>query len=102
MLGIGPVALAPEVAHAATKEAQCAEVRKVADQTLQRLYKPLGARQAIQKAAGYAVFSNFGMKIFVAGGGKGEGVAVNTKTASHMRWSPTWCTGRSRCDVLRG
>ena len=39
MLGIGPIALVPEVAQAASKQAQRAEVRKVADQTLQRLYK---------------------------------------------------------------
>jgi lipid-binding SYLF domain-containing protein len=56
-------------------------VRKVADQTLQRLYKlQSGARQAIQNSGGYAVFSNFGMKILVLGGGKGEGVAVNKET----------------------
>jgi lipid-binding SYLF domain-containing protein len=81
ILGIGPVAFAPGVAHAASKEAQRAEVRKVADQTLRRLYKlQPGAKQAIQKSAGYAVFSNFGMKILVLGGGKGEGVAVNKET----------------------
>jgi len=68
-------------AQGASKDAQRAEVRKVSDQTLQRLYKVQpAAKDAIQKAAGYATFSNFGMKILVAGGGKGEGVAVNTKT----------------------
>jgi lipid-binding SYLF domain-containing protein len=67
--------------QAATKDAQRAEVRKVSDQTLQRLYKVQPtAKATIEKAAGYATFSNFGMKILVAGGGKGEGVAVNTKT----------------------
>lgn len=75
LLGIGPGA------QAASKEAQQAEVRKVAQQTLARLYKVQpAAKGAIEKSAGYATFSNFGMKIFVAGGGKGEGVAVNTKT----------------------
>jgi lipid-binding SYLF domain-containing protein len=34
----------------------------------------------VQSGAGYAVFSNFGMKIFVAGGGSGSGLAVNNKT----------------------
>jgi lipid-binding SYLF domain-containing protein len=38
------------------------------------------ARNAIKKAYGYATFSDFGIKIFVAGGGKGEGVAVVNKT----------------------
>jgi lipid-binding SYLF domain-containing protein len=81
VLGVGSIALAPEVAHAASKEAQRAEARKVANQTLQRLYQlQPRARQAIQKAAGYAAFSNFGMKLLVAGGGKGEGVAVDNKT----------------------
>ena len=81
MLGIGCMLLAPEIAQAASKEAQRAEARKIADQTLQRLYKlQPSAKQTIQKAAGYATFSNFGMKILVAGGGKGEGVAVNNNT----------------------
>ena len=34
----------------------------------------------VAKSAGYAVFSNFGMKIFLAGGGSGGGIAVNNKT----------------------
>ena len=49
--------------------------------TLERLYaQQPAARAAVQNAAGYAVFSNFGMKILVAGGGHGEGVAVNNRT----------------------
>jgi len=81
ILSIGSIAFAPDVAQAASKEAQRAEARKVADQTLQRLYKlQPRAKEAIQKSAGYASFSNFGMKLLVAGGGKGEGVAVNNKT----------------------
>jgi lipid-binding SYLF domain-containing protein len=79
--GVASLALAPGVVQAAGKDAQRAEARKVANQTLQRLYKVQpGAKQRIQTAAGYAAFSNFGMKILVAGGGKGEGVAVNNKT----------------------
>jgi lipid-binding SYLF domain-containing protein len=81
MLGFGSIAFVPEIAQAASKDALRAEVRKAADQTLQRLYElQPGAKQAIQKAAGYAAFSNFGMKILLAGGGKGEGVAVNNTT----------------------
>ena len=38
------------------------------------------SKEAIQKSAGYAVFSNFGMKIFFAGGGSGKGIAVNNAT----------------------
>jgi lipid-binding SYLF domain-containing protein len=62
---------------AATKEERQAEVRKTAQQTLERLYKlQPKAKPAIEKAAGYAVFSNFGMKLLVTGGGTGQGVAV--------------------------
>jgi lipid-binding SYLF domain-containing protein len=62
---------------AATKEERQAEVRKTAEQTLERLYRlQPRAKEAIEKAAGYAVFSNFGMKLLAAGGGTGSGVAV--------------------------
>jgi hypothetical protein len=45
-------------------EQQRADIQKMADETLARLYKTQpGAEKAIKKAAGYAVFSNFGMKI---------------------------------------
>jgi lipid-binding SYLF domain-containing protein len=58
-----------------------ADVRKMANETLARLYKVQpSAKQAVSKAAGYAVFSNFGMKIFFAGGGSGKGLAVDNKT----------------------
>ena len=57
------------------------EVRKMTSETLNRLYKVQPkAKQAIQNAAGYAAFSNFGMKILVAGGGSGSGLAVDNKT----------------------
>ena len=35
---------------------------------------------AVDGAAGYAVFSNLGIKILVAGSGNGKGIAVNSKT----------------------
>ncbi len=38
------------------------------------------ARQAVESAYGYATFSNFGMKIFLAGGGSGRGIAISNKT----------------------
>jgi lipid-binding SYLF domain-containing protein len=75
MLGSGAAA------QAASKEAQRTEVRRVSNQTLQRLYQlQPRAKDAIQRSAGYATFSNFGMKLLVAGGGRGEGVAVNNMT----------------------
>ncbi len=62
---------------AASKEERQAEVRQTAQQTLERLYRiQPKAKAAIEKAAGYAVFSNFGMKLLAAGGGTGSGVAV--------------------------
>ena len=66
---------------AKTKEEKQAEARKKADQVLARLYKAKpSAQNAIKAAAGYAVFSNAGMKILVAGGGKGRGIAVDNVT----------------------
>jgi len=35
------------------------------------------ARELIEKSVGYATFSNFGMKILIAGGGTGSGVVIN-------------------------
>lgn len=74
--------IAVEPAQAQSKiEQQRADVRKVTDETLSRLYAAQpSAKDAIRKAAGYAVFSNFGMKIFLAGGGSGKGMAVNRAT----------------------
>lgn len=64
-----------------TKAQKQAEVRKTVNETLNRLYKlQPTSKEAIEKAAGYAVFSNFGMKIFFAGGGSGKGIAVNNAT----------------------
>ena len=65
----------------AEKTKKRAEVQKMADQTLAKLYKAEpSAKSAIAKSAGYAAFSNLGMKILVAGGGTGKGLAVNNKT----------------------
>ena len=57
------------------------DIRKMAKETLARLYKlQPSAKKAVSKSAGYAVFSNFGMKIFVAGGGSGKGIVIDNKT----------------------
>ena len=87
-LATGAMLLLPVSAMAATKAEQQADIRKMESETLSRLYKAApGAKAAIDKAAGHAVFSNFGMKIFVAGGGSGQGVAVDhaTKKATFMK-----------------
>lgn len=57
------------------------EVRKVAQKTLQQLYKAEpAAKAAVERAAGYAVFNNMGVKILFAGSGRGKGIAVDSKT----------------------
>ena len=64
-----------------TPDEQRAEIRKVRDQSLAELYKVQpSARGHVEQAAGYAVFSNFGVKILVAGGGSGRGIAVDSKS----------------------
>lgn len=81
VLAMGFAVAAPGIALGASKAEEQAEVRKAAQQVLAAVYKVQpSARNAVQSAAGYAAFSNFGMKILVAGGGSGEGIAVNNKT----------------------
>jgi lipid-binding SYLF domain-containing protein len=71
----------PGIALGADKAQQQAEVKKAAQSALGAVYKlQPSARKAVESAAGYAAFSNFGMKILVAGGGSGEGIAVNNKS----------------------
>jgi SH3 domain-containing YSC84-like protein 1 len=64
-----------------SKLAKQEDIQKMAQQTLQQLYQvqPL-AKGAIEKAAGYAVFSDMGFKILLAGSGTGQGVVVNNQT----------------------
>ena len=87
-LALAAIAAAPGVALAATKQEQQAEVRKAAESALAAVYKAApSARQAVAKSAGYAAFSNFGMKILLAGSGTGKGIAYNNKTkaATYMK-----------------
>jgi lipid-binding SYLF domain-containing protein len=79
---------APSVVVAATKDESRAEVRKAASDALASVYKAApAARKAVESAAGYAAFSNFGMKILLAGSGTGKGIAVNNKSkaTTYMR-----------------
>jgi lipid-binding SYLF domain-containing protein len=74
------LALSP-TAPAASVEEQRADVQKMARETLDRLYKAQpSARKSVTAAAGYAVFSAFGTKILVAGGGGGSGLAYNNRS----------------------
>jgi lipid-binding SYLF domain-containing protein len=57
------------------------QVREMANDALATLYEVApGARRGIERAAGYAVFSTFGVKVFFAGGTTGKGVVVNNRT----------------------
>jgi lipid-binding SYLF domain-containing protein len=42
------------------------------------------SKDLIARSAGYATFSNFGMKILIAGGGTGSGVVVNKRTGKKV------------------
>jgi lipid-binding SYLF domain-containing protein len=62
--------------------------REVAQDSLANLYEiQPAARYVIEQAAGYGVFSTFGIKIFFAGGGTGKGFVYNnrTKRYTYMR-----------------
>jgi lipid-binding SYLF domain-containing protein len=66
-------------AMAAGPDEKKAEIRNMAMSTLDQLYSlQPSARGAIQKAAGYAVFSEISTKILLAGGGGGKGIVVDT------------------------
>ena len=53
----------------------------MANETLTQLYQQYpGARRQIERAAGYAVFSNFGLKVLFMGSATGEGLAVSRAT----------------------
>ena len=71
------------VANAATVEEKKQSVRNAVEATLEMLYthQPQ-AKEAVESHAGYAVFNNIGTKIFVTGGGKGKGMAVNNRDKS--------------------
>jgi lipid-binding SYLF domain-containing protein len=81
MVVLALLLLSATPAAAKTKEEKQADARKSAQETMTRLYaaRP-SARATIKAAAGYAAFSNFGMKILVAGGGKGQGILVDNST----------------------
>ncbi len=58
-----------------------ARIRLMAQETLHHLYRiHPGARREIQRAAGYAVFDDFGAHIFFLSTARGKGIAVNNRT----------------------
>ena len=77
MLGVCALLLVNSLAQAADTGKERAEIRKASAKVLADLYKAKpSARKVVESAAGYATFTNFGMKLFVAGGGTGKGMAV--------------------------
>ena len=80
--------LASGLAFSDDREQDQVEISKAGESALTALYKAQpSARKAVESAAGYAAFSNMSMKIFLAGGGTGKGIAVNNKTnhVTYMR-----------------
>jgi lipid-binding SYLF domain-containing protein len=57
------------------------QVREMSQDALASLFEIApGTQRAIDKSAGYAVFSTFGIKVFFAGGTTGKGIVVNRRT----------------------
>jgi lipid-binding SYLF domain-containing protein len=69
------------LAAAASPGEKRAEIRKMRSETLAKLYKVHpAARGDIQKAAGYAVFSNIGINLILLSAAGGSGVAHDNRT----------------------
>jgi lipid-binding SYLF domain-containing protein len=78
---LGLVACSTTPISKSDKEQQQDSVRDMANKTLAQLYtKNPAAKDAVMKAAGYAVFSDFGFKVWTLGGARGKGVAVNNSS----------------------
>jgi lipid-binding SYLF domain-containing protein len=81
LLGLVLISCATTPASTAEKAEQQASIRDMANKALSDLYaKNPAAKAEIAKAAGYAVFSDFGIKVMWLGGAGGSGVAVNNAT----------------------
>jgi len=81
LLSLALISCATAPLSKSEKEQQQDSVRNMANKTLSDLYMSNPAtKDAIAKAAGYAVFSDFGFKFIFMGGAGGEGLAVNNAT----------------------
>jgi lipid-binding SYLF domain-containing protein len=83
IVGFTSLASAPALAAepAADKDKARVEINQTAQSVLATLFKiKPAAMESMPKAAGFAVFSNYGLTILYLGGGVGKGVAVNNKT----------------------
>lgn len=90
-LAYGLLALSPALSYAQFSNPFAAEksipqqrqdILQKSNETPKALYQVQPkAKEVIEKSVGYATFSNFGMKILIAGGGTGSGVVVSTNGA---------------------
>ncbi len=72
-------------AFAASVEEQRNDIRKMRKDTLAQLYKVHpAARASIQKAAGYAVFSNVGINLIFLSAAGGSGVAHDNRSGKDI------------------
>ena len=84
LLALGLVGLAGQV-MAETPAEQRAEIQKMRATTLQRLYQVHPAARAdVQKAAGYAVFSNVGINLIFLSAAGGSGVAHDNRSGKDV------------------
>jgi lipid-binding SYLF domain-containing protein len=85
-------------------EAKRADVRAMASKTLSQLYeKHPEAVGAVANSAGYAVFSDFGFKVWTLGGAKGGGVAIDDGQETFMKmweFQPGMGIGASKFRVV--
>jgi lipid-binding SYLF domain-containing protein len=85
-VGIQGCATAPKTQSQVDE--QRAAIQSIANQTLNQLYQQYpDAQSEVRTAAGYAVFSDTGLKFMFGGGAHGQGVAVNNATnqATYMK-----------------
>ena len=103
---LGFVACATTPLSKSDKEQQQDSVRDMANKTLDQLYmKHPAAKDAVAKSAGYAVFSDFGFKVWTLGGARGKGEAVNNSTKQEtfmemLEFQPGMGFGASKFRVV--
>ncbi len=77
---VGGAAVNPSIAAKGTLEEQQAEVRTMRDQVLADLYRrDASLREKINRAEGYAVFSNVGVNLIFASVAGGKGIVVDRR-----------------------
>jgi lipid-binding SYLF domain-containing protein len=84
-LSLALVSCATAPSSNSEKAEQQNSIRSMVSKTFSELYQKNSAtKDAIAKAAGYAVFSDFGFKVMWLGGAGGSGLAVNNVTQQEI------------------